>query len=159
MRNANIYSIGLVLIIALEDYFWSLNDDVIIRSLEDAKKYRIAVPRDDNQHQFLVNNGFTKMYLVNDIETALKMLYAGRTDLVMGNEISTLYRLEALNFESSRLKRTYKIGQQWGDLSIAFSKNTSEELVHQFQIALEKIKSNGTFDKILNRWVPDRQQN
>lgn len=146
-------------IFALEDYFWSLNHELEIRSLEDAKKYTIAVPRDDNQHQFLVKNGFTKLYPVTDLDTALKMLYAGRIDLVMGNDISTTYRLKSLNFEPSKLKKIYKIGQQWGDLSIAFSKNTSDQLVERFQIALEKIKSSGQFEKILNRWIIDQHLN
>lgn len=144
-------------IIALEDNLWSLSDNLMIKSLEDAKQYKIAVPQDDNQHQFLVKNGFTNMYLVPELDTALKMLYAGRVDLVMGNDISIPYRLETLNLESSKLKKTYKIGQQWGDLSIAFSKNTSEKLVHKFQMALEEIKNNGTFDEILNRWALDRK--
>jgi len=146
-------------IIGSKDYFWSLKEanEIKIDSLEAAKKYLIGVPRDDNQHQFLKRNDFTNLYIVPDFDTALKMLYARHIQAVMGPEISIAYRLSKLNLDYSMLKKQYEIGQQWGDLSIAFSKNTPDELVTRFRLALKKIRDNGTYDEILNRWIPPEQ--
>ena len=137
-------------------YFWSLKNskDIKINSLEEAKRYSIGVPRDNYQHQFLKNNGFTNLSITDDFDTALKMLYAQRIQAVMGSEISIAYRMRKLNLDYSMLKKHYKIGQSWGDLSIAFSKNTPDELVTKFQLALMKIKNNGTYDRILKSWIP-----
>lgn len=144
-------------IIGLGDYLWSLKerDDIVIHSIEDAKRYRIGVPRDDIQHQFLKQRGFEvpkHLYLLPRWDLAIKMLYYKRVDLVMGSELALAYRLKALNLDYSKLKKAYEIGQQWGDLSIAFSKSTSDIWVHKFQEAFEKIKKDGTYDKIHRKW-------
>ncbi len=41
------------------DYLWALNErkDISIRSLGDAKRYLIAVPKDDFQHQYIKKTG------------------------------------------------------------------------------------------------------
>lgn len=145
-------------IIGSGDSLWSLKerDDIVIHSLKDAKRYMIAVPRDDIQHQFLKQRGFDApihLYLVPRWEQAIKMLYNKRVDLMMGSELSLVYRLKALNLDYSKLKKVYEIGQQWGDLSIAFSKSTSDIWVHKFQEALEKIKKDGTYEKIHGKWI------
>jgi len=142
---------------ALGDYLWSLEvrKDIVINSLEDAKLYKIGVVRNDLQHQFLNQKGFDDLkhlQLVTKQDQAIKMLHANRVDLIMGPELPLLYRLKILNLDSPKLKTVYYIGQQWGDLSIAFSKNTSDIWVKRFQEALERIKENGTFAVIQRKW-------
>lgn len=144
-------------IIGLGDSLWKLKSrkDISLNSLDDAKRYKIGVPRDDNQHQFLKQKGFkdTKhLKLLRRWDQTIQMLYKGRVDLIMGSELPIAYRVKGLKLDSSKLEQAYEIGQQWGDLSIAFSKSTSDELVQQFRTALEKIKNEGTFDKIRTEW-------
>ena len=44
----------------LKDHLWALKsrNDISINSLEDAKHYLIGIPRSDNQHQYLTQQGF-----------------------------------------------------------------------------------------------------
>ncbi|MCL6416495.1 transporter substrate-binding domain-containing protein [Aestuariirhabdus sp. Z084] len=136
-------------------YFWSLktSSGVSINSLEDAKQFLIGVPRENYQHQFLENNGFTHLTITNDFDATLRMLYAGRIEAILGSEISITYRVDKMGFDASLLKKQYGIDQRWGELSIAFSKNTPDELVERFQQALKKIKDNGEYEQILRKWV------
>ena len=140
-----------------KDYFWSLKDrnDVDLNSLEDAKQYAIGVPRDDNQYQFLKHNGFNNLLITPSFESALKMLYANRIDLVMGAEIPIAYMLKNPDLNYLKLEKKYEIGQKWGDLSIAFGMNTSDELVHKFRLALERIRNDGTREKIIRKWISE----
>ncbi len=135
-------------------FFWSLKgtNEIKIKSIEDARNYSIGVPRENFQHQFLMNNGFTKLSITNDFDTALKMLYAKRIQVVMGSEISIAYRMKKLNLDYSKLIKQHQIGSQWGELSIAFSKKTPDELVNKFRLAFSKIQNNGIYNKILERW-------
>lgn len=144
-------------IIGSSDFLWSLNErsDIKINSLDDARIYKTGVPRDDNQHNYLLQNGFDKKHLavVSSLDQAIKMLHFKRIDLIMGPELVLAYKHKTLGLDISEITKVYDIGQQWGDLSIAFSNKTSDELVYRFQKALDKIKTNGTYNGIRQKWI------
>jgi len=144
-------------IIGVNDYLWRLksNESVNVRSLDEAKKYTMAVPKDDQQHHFIRKNGFSNVYVTSNFDSALKMLYANHVDLVMGPESSIYYRLKELSLDYSALEKAYDLGQKWGELSIAFSVNTSDEVVKKFQDVFQEMKNDGTCDKLILKWVPN----
>lgn len=144
-------------IIGVSDYLWGLkeNTNIKINSLEETKKYTIAVPKDGMQHHFLNQYDFSNLYITTSMDSAFKMLYSKRVDLIMDSKISTYHRLKKLNLDPMKLEKKYEMGQQWGDLSIAFSLKTSDKLVKKFQNAFKEMKNDGTYEKIILKWVLD----
>jgi len=147
----------------LEDYFWALEQrqDIAIDKLDAAKRYLVGVPRDDNQHQFLLEQGFTSpqnLYLLASWSQAIKMLYAKRLDLIVGSPLLVSYNTKLLGLDSVRLKSVYKLPKSSEVLYIAFSKTTSDELVEKFCRAYEAIKRNGTYDAIIKKWLDTNTQ-
>ena len=142
----------------LKDYLWALNarDDILIDSLNNAKQYVIGVPRNDNQHQYLEGQGFMSpqnLHLTVSWPQSIRMLYAGRFDLIMGPPLPLRYNLKELGLDHSKLKRVYPLDRPPVPLYIAFSKKTSDSLVGEFQKAYQKITMNGTCDSILRKWL------
>ena len=144
-------------IIGVSDYLWGLKDNkkIKINSLEETQKYTIAVPKDGMQHHFLNQYDFSNLYITTSMESAFKMLYSKRVDLIMDSKISTYHRLKKLNLDPMKLEKKYEMGQQWGDLSIAFSIKTSDELVKKFQNAFKTMKNDGTYEQIIQKWAPN----
>lgn len=139
------------------DYLWSLatRDDIRIDNLDDAKKYKIAVPRNDCQQQLLEQHGFKEnvnLVTVSRWEQAIRMLYSGRVDMIMGSNSALVYRLKTLGLDYDLLQQTYEVGQMWGDLSIAFSSATDDVVVEEFRTAYQSLKNKGIYKEIFQKW-------
>lgn len=134
--------------------FWGLKSskEIEINNLSDAKQYVIGAPAENFSHRFLKRHGFESFVLTNDFNAALKMLYAGRIQLVINTRESVSYRLGTLNLDKSAIEKKLAIEHEWNHLSIAFSLDTSDEIVDTFRAAYARIKANGTYEKILRKW-------
>ena len=71
------------------DAFFALasRKDIVLNSIEDAKKYKTAVPRGDASALRLEKHGFTKihLYYVTDQKQSIQKLKLGRVDLISNN--------------------------------------------------------------------------
>ncbi len=168
--NTLIYSIGRIpdrenlfkwvgVIAPYDVYIFALKErkDIVINSLDDAKKYRLATTIDDAREKYLKKNGFVVGQNIdsgtgNDVN--LKKLMAKRVDLWPIAELVAfqLVKNEGKNPDNI-LKKAFHIKDLSSDgLYMAFSKATPDETVKKFQVGLEKVKANGTFAKIMKKY-------
>ena len=131
--------------------------DITITSLEDVKKYKLGLWRDDARHLFFAARGFTNFDLVSYDEQNIKKLLAGRIDLYVGNPMSFAYQMKNVwgfrQEEFDQLEPVYEISETRSTLYIAFSLKTDEAVRGKFAAALEKIKASGKLQAILDKYV------
>ncbi len=134
--------------------------DIVINSLEDAKKYITGTPRGDAGALLLENNGFKSPdqlhYLVNQ-EQAIKMLYQNRVDLNVNNDVGFLEALKKINLSAGLFKKVFIISKM--PMCIAANKDTDPAIVDRMRRALEQIKRSGIHKKLLDKWFKDRIDN
>lgn len=138
-------------------YFYSLTQKkLVINSLNDAKKYKIATIENDFREQYLLKNGFLmdkQLERCYSNEYSVKKLLAGRLDLVPENDIVLSYLLKREGKTMKDVKRQMMIQELSSkDLYMALSVGTSDEILHKLQKALETVKKNGTYNKILTSY-------
>lgn len=146
-------------ITTLEDYFWRLktSDSIVVNSVEDAKRYKTAVPREDIQHITLRNKGFVEnknMFLVRDMNQSVRMLYLGRIDLIIGPELVIAERTKELKLKFSDLEKVIPLGSAKGGIFIAFSTATSDSIVQRYRELYEEMIDDGTHKRVLGKWIP-----
>ncbi len=141
---------------SVREHFFKMADreDIRLTTINDAKKCLTTIPRADFRHDFLVNRGFKTpgaFHLVNSQDQALRMLYAGRTDLVMDDELTLAYELRHLKLDPGKIETALYVPEMSVDFEMAFSKQTPDRLVKQLQSALEAIKAKGIYHNII-KW-------
>lgn len=141
---------------SVKEHFFHLADreDIRLSTVQDAKKYVTIIPRDDFRHQFLISKGFKdklEFHLVNNQEQALRMLYAGRGDLILDDELTLAYELRQFKLDPAKIKTAIHIPEMSVDFEMAFSKQTPDRLVNKVRTALKVIKANGLYHEII-KW-------
>jgi polar amino acid transport system substrate-binding protein len=144
-------------IITVDNSLWHLEHrkDIKVKNLEDAKNYRIAVPRSDVRHQYLLDNGFSapkNIDVVASYQHTLNMLYRGRTDMVVANKMVLADLINNMSLDATLIREVPNINIHLGKLFIAFSLQTDDKLVKQLSLGLRTIKSNGTYNKLIDKW-------
>jgi polar amino acid transport system substrate-binding protein len=136
---------------SIQEYFYrhAERNDIQLQVLEDARKYTIAVPREDVRHQFLKKHNFS-VYLVSNQTQALKMLLAGRGDLVLDDEMTLWYELRQLNLNPDSMQKVLFVPELSIDFEMAFSRETADALVQRFRRALVIVKQKGIYSRIMN---------
>lgn len=132
--------------------------DIKVNILDDAKKYTIGVIRGFANAKFLFDNGFRKINdggqidLVHAEENNIKKLFLGRIDLLAMSDESLLgnLKLSGLLKRKAEIELVYTMKTQNGFM--AFSLNTSKEYIDTFQAAFDKIKNNGMFKQIREKY-------
>lgn len=140
-----------------EMYLFKLKErnDIKINSLGDAKKYTIGVTRETAPHQYLSEKGFELKEVVNKDDLNIKKLVNGRIDLMPYYEAPFIHKLRNQGYDSNKFAKVYFIKDASEDLYMAFSKRTSNIIVDKFVQALERIKTNGNYDKIVKEYFSD----
>jgi len=136
---------------SIQEHFYrhAKRDDIQLQVLEDARKYTIAVPREDVRHQFLKKHNFN-VYLVSNQAQALKMLLAGRGDLVLDDEMTLWYELRQLDLNPDSIQKVLFIPELSIDFEMAFSRKTEDALVQKLRRGLVAVKQKGIFSRIMN---------
>lgn len=133
------------------------NHNIHINTLEDVKNYVTAVIRDDISHQLLLQNGFIEgehFYLVNNPDSLLKLLVTRKDiDLIMIDYLTIKYRSAYSKLDSALFTPYMHVNQIPLVFYLACSKNTSSQVVSQLSQALDTIKANGIYQKIIDKWL------
>lgn len=143
-------------IMSQSSFIWKLKSrkDIVLNTLEDAKKYKTVSVNQDARAQYLFSQGFKKnrhLHLVSRNEYAIKLLYSGRMDLIVDtNGVKT--QVENLGLDFSKLEKTIRIEDLSGEIYAAFSLMTPNDVVNKFRKALKTLKEKGEFKKILKKY-------
>ena len=114
------------------------------RELSD---FHVAGQLGDVKAQYLQNSGFD-VEMVPSAEATIRMLYAGRADLIAGDALSLPYRVRMLDVDSNRLKVVARIPELSSDLYLAASLATDDDAVEVLRAALDQLKNSGSYDQI-----------
>ena len=126
---------------------------VKIGSAADMAKYKFGVIRDDIGMELLEANGVGKdnMDITAKMESNLKKMEHGRIDAVAYEQTSTMYQIKQAGMNTADYEVAYVL--KHGGLYYAFNKNVPDSLIAEFQKALDGIKADGTYQKILDSYL------
>nr|WP_314899742.1 transporter substrate-binding domain-containing protein [uncultured Deefgea sp.] len=116
-----------------------------IKSLEDAKKYRIGDLRQGANAIFLESRGFTLDY-ANTEDQNLRKLLAGHIDLYPGTSFSAREIVRRLNLDPNKIQALYVFNQV--DLYLACNLQTPATTMAKLNSALDSMRADKTLQKI-----------
>lgn len=112
-----------------------------ITTLTSLKKAIIGVLRNDNSHNYMVNNGFAvgrNLTISANEESNIKNLLNGKIDAVIQSKEALAYRLKNTEYSIDDLEVGFQLHQNMStEHCMALSKNSSPELVVVLQAAFE----------------------
>ncbi len=127
--------------------------NIKIGSVEDIEKHNIGTIRDDVAEQYLISAGIS----VDDMERVpktmqnIKKLNRGRIDLWAYDENVAMWELKANGFNPADYESVYVLGRK--NQYLACHKGTSDSVIQKLQAALDTLKADGEYEKILDRYV------
>jgi polar amino acid transport system substrate-binding protein len=141
-------------ILLTNDYFIGLSSrtDIKVNNIEDVKKYNVAVLKEDRTYYDLLKLGFVEnknLFVINDSTSMLKLLTKRKQiDFILADTINVKYRAIFNNMDYDLFKTYFKLNKKPIELYLACSLKTSTEVINNLSQAINKIKENGTYDKI-----------
>lgn len=131
---------------------------ILITSLNDAKKYKTAVIRDDVTHHFLLSKGFIEnenLYVMDNYDSLLKLLEIPNRniDLVVINDDLIYNRVKSTE-EASKYTNVYNMDELTLNFHFACSLNTEKDIVTDLKETMKELEKKGTFATIRKKWRP-----
>ena len=123
-------------------------DDIEIITLDDAKKYRTVVVRDDMNHKFLSSHGFQEdihLHLITEQKQSIDMVLLKRADLLLFSGTNLIPELRSFGVSEKRIKKIIPLFKTTPYM--AFSKQTQDELVERVGKAYDELVSDGKIKK------------
>jgi len=134
-------------------FFTKAGSGVVINSLDDAKNLpAIGTVSSWYSDQYLQDLGFTNLVSDGDPLVVIEMLMNGNVDAFVCSEITFPDLLGGLGYTYSQVVPEFDLMSS--DYYIAFSKNTSSDIVNQWQDKLDQMKLDGTYSAIYQKWLP-----
>ncbi len=130
-------------------YLIKLNkrNDIHLETIDDVKQYNVGTVRGWISSAYLTKKGIAVEEVTKNIQN-IKKLKSGRIDLLEAPELTFLDDLKQLGYAMDEFEFAYKIDELSTDLYMAFSQQTSDELVERVKKGLSRIKANGTHEAI-----------
>ena len=126
---------------------------VVIRNLDDARKVKaIGTYKDDVGEQYLKANGFTNLDSGVSAELVPKKLADGRVDLWITPDDTAPILAKQAGLDSAGFETVYTVVTF--DSCVGVSHKTSPAVVRRWQEALNQMRKDGTFDRIMKQGAP-----
>lgn len=135
-------------------YFWGLKKHFTKTDYQvpELKNYKIAVSRHSNTAQYIINQNFTNIYQLANERQNMNMLFIDRVDLILATKITIETRAKKLGYDINELQKLNEVAALNNKLSIAFSLDTSPELIKKYQMAFQQLVDSGQLDKLKEKW-------
>ncbi len=127
-----------------------------INRIKDMQKYRIGSVIDDIGEQLIVSNGIKlnaleRMGGVDVIVNSLKKLKKDRIDLFSYEENAVKWEIKTKKFDANEFEVVYTLKE--GEVYYVFNRDISDSIINKLQNALDEIKKDGTYQKILDKYL------
>ncbi|HPN39426.1 MAG TPA: transporter substrate-binding domain-containing protein [Melioribacteraceae bacterium] len=134
-------------------YFYTKSGSgITITSLEQAKNLsKVGTVTSWFSDTYLRELGFTNLVSDADPVVMVNKLMNGEVDAFVCSGITLPDILKSTGYNYSQVVSSFELMST--DYYIAFSKNTSSTIVNSWQNALDKIKQDGTYNSIYNKWL------
>lgn len=129
--------------------------DINIHNLEDAKSFLVGTIRGYHSEEYLKNAGFTtqkNLHLSVNYKQMWKMLFGQRIDFILTNYVGIDSEMKSIGFNKKDIKTFVELHDFPGGLFIATGLTTSDKTVVILADALQQIKTDGTYKKIIDKW-------
>lgn len=128
---------------------------LVIQRLDDAKAVKaIGTVQGYATQTLLRDKGFTNLDALAGSEGGNpEKLMTGRIDLWATDNVTGIYQAKLRGVDPAMMKVVYRVVEL--PKYLAFSKQTDDQVIKQWQTALDKAKKDGTFHKILAQWGID----
>lgn len=142
---------------------WGLKErNIIIKSLNEAKKYTIAVNKNDIGHTGLLERGFTEnenLYVLEDTRSLVKLLATRpEIDLIIADDSTIDFRAELAGVPITQLRRVFEIDDMPLNFYFACSKHTHDDVVTNLSTSLQSLHQDGTYNNIWQKWQSKLQK-
>ena len=154
-REKNFHWIGKLYSLTSHLAALKSRSDIVMTTLEDAKKYRIGTVREDLAESYLKKKGFISKknyYASSKYSVMWEQLFNGRVDLAFTNSVLWKHEVRDAGYDPDDLVFIYKINDMAPDLYMAASLNTEPSVIDKLSKELEKLKKNGQYQSILAKW-------
>lgn len=133
--------------------FYKLKErsDIVVKSMVQAKQYTIGIIREDFRHQYLLQQGFSRLALSAEMAENFRHLLVGKVDLLLLNQDDVSYLCQSNDFDCARLERQFVVQDLQLSSYLAASKNTPDSVVQRLDEAFKLIKADGSFQKIMGK--------
>lgn len=148
-REDKFHWVGEILRIDYHLYRLPSREDIQIERLEQAKQYRIGALRGDFRYQFLQEEGFTKLVVTVSNADSFKLLLNGQVDLVPMSEQGVRMFCAETGLAEGCLQRVLALNTATS-LYMAYSLQTSEDVVLRSQAAFEYLQADGTVERMMS---------
>jgi polar amino acid transport system substrate-binding protein len=131
-------------------YRLAARDDLRVRSIDDLHQYRIGLVRDDFAEHYFADQGFLDNECFTQASTqeqALRMLLAGRVDLVSGTDPVLASFLRENDLPLDRVERVWEIPAEAG-YYMALKANSDPELLRRLDKAFRELRDEGRIAEI-----------
>lgn len=119
--------------------------------LEQAKKFKIGVLRNNAAIPFLEKSGFTDIDLAPTEEINARKLNAGRIDYWVVADLAVHYIYRNAGFNPAELKFGLKLGEPQ-TIYLSGSKELDDPKIDLLQESLKQMKANGQLDDIVRQY-------
>ena len=135
-------------------YLYELKDTPTpVMSRDDARKVNgICVRIGTADYDILVKENFKNIYQNSSGAACFKMLAAGRVTLVSSDIHSLKSKLRLSGIPEEKIRQTPVIVHK-SQGYIAFSNNISNDVIMQWQNALEALKQSGEYDQLVEKYL------
>jgi polar amino acid transport system substrate-binding protein len=128
---------------------------VAIATLEDARRLEgIGVTREDADHRFLREQGFTNLQISESQQLDLRRVLLGRVDVTPIGEMAFAAAVSALGLRPGDFERT-PVKLFDSEVYIAFSPDVPARIIASWSAALQAFKSSDEFKPLLARYGID----
>lgn len=126
--------------------------NIKINTLDDAKRYTIGMVRDDASGQLLVNAGFdpNRLHKVSRLIQNIKMLNVNRIDMFAYGEKTARDVIKNNGLRIEEYETVFVISEE--KACYAFHIDTPDQLIHQFQKALDAITITPAYQILLDQY-------
>ncbi|MFH0760341.1 MAG: transporter substrate-binding domain-containing protein [Bacteroidota bacterium] len=133
-------------------FFTKAGSGVIINSMEDARNLTaVGTVSSWFSTQYLQELGFTNLVADRDPSVMAKKLMDGEIDAFVCSDVTFPDILKEAEYQYSDVVPAFSLMSS--DYYIAFSKNTAEAIVNQWQSTLESMKQDSTYYAIYAKWL------
>jgi len=133
------------------------SNKIVLNSLDDAKKLKkIGAVIADAKEQFMLKEGFTNLLSVSGSDQCIKMLVLDRVDAFTSSDMTFEEKIEDAGFSPDDFEEVLTLKESFS--YIAFSKQTSDEVVAKWDKAFQGMIKDGTYEKIYKKPYPKKKK-